>query len=177
MHRLFVACRPPPEIRRLLLAAMGGISGARWQDEDQLHLTLRFIGEAESWLAGDVHAALQRVHHPAFDIRLAGIGSFDRRGRVEAIWAGLAPQDSIKALHGKIDQALVRAGLEPERRAYLPHITLARMGRSVGDVRGFVEMSGGLSSPEFRVDRFSLFESQLSPLGALYTEVQRYKLD
>ena len=57
MHRLFVALRLPPTTRSLLLAAMGGISGARWQSEDQLHLTLRFIGEVDRHLARDVHAA------------------------------------------------------------------------------------------------------------------------
>jgi len=55
MHRLFVAIRPPAAIRAILLGAMGGISGARWQSEDQLHLTLRFIGEVDRHRAGEDH--------------------------------------------------------------------------------------------------------------------------
>ena len=62
MRRLFVAIRPPAPIRALLLDAMGGIGGARWQSDDQLHLTLRFIGEVDRHLAGDIHAALDRAY-------------------------------------------------------------------------------------------------------------------
>ena len=177
MHRLFVAIRPPDRIRDLLLAAMGGISGARWQEDDQLHLTLRFIGDVDRHRARDVHAALGAVHHPRFEIALDGIGLFDRRGQPGTIWAGLAPQEPLRTLHKKIDQAMVRVGIEREQRAYLPHITLARLKRSSGTVRDLLEQSGGLTSPPFFVDRFSLFESQLTPDGAVYTIIETYALD
>jgi 2'-5' RNA ligase len=156
---------------------MGGVAGARWQSEDQLHLTLRFIGEIDRHGARDVDAALSGVHHPRFDIALSGVGTFDRRGDPVALWAGVAPHEPLKALHNKIDQALARAGLEPERRAYTPHLTLARLPRGSGSVRGFVEASGGLTSAPFAVDEFSLFESRLTPEGAVYTRVARYSLD
>ena len=68
MHRLFVALRPPPAIRARLLAAMGGVPGARWQDDDQLHLTLRFIGEVDRPVAEDIAAALGTIHAPPLDI-------------------------------------------------------------------------------------------------------------
>ena len=57
MHRLFVAIRPPRAVRQRLLAIMGGVRGARWQSDDQLHLTLRFIGEVDRHLGDDIHAA------------------------------------------------------------------------------------------------------------------------
>ncbi len=176
MQRLFVAIRPPAQIREILRAAMGGIGGARWQSDAQLHLTLRFIGEVDRHLAGDVHAALGGVHHPGFEIALDGVGAFDKRGRVDAVWAGVSPQEPLHALHKKIDQALLRVGVAPDRRAYQPHITLARLNRSSGPVGGFVEGSGGLASPPFRIDRFSLFESRLTPEGAVYDEAARYSL-
>src|SRR5687767_13940565 len=172
MHRLFVAIRPPEPIRRQLLGAMGGISDARWQSEDQLHLTLRFIGEVDRHRAGDVHAALGAIHHPRFEIAVNGLGTFDRRGQPETVWAGVAPHEPLKALHKKVDQAIARVGVEPEQRAYLPHITLARLKRSSGSVRGLIEEAGGLRSEPFQVDRFALYESKLTPEGAVYTIVE-----
>ena len=177
MHRLFVAIRPPDRVRQLLLGAMGGISDARWQSEDQIHLTLRFIGEVDRHRAGDVHAALGAIHHPRFEIAVNGLGTFDRRGQPETVWAGVAPHEPLKALHKKVDQAIARVGVEPEQRAYLPHITLARLKRSSGSVRGLMEEAGGLRSEPFQVDRFALFESKLTPEGAAYTIVETYPLD
>lgn len=178
MHRLFVAIRPPAAIRAFLTAQMGGVPGARWQDDDQLHLTLRFIGEVERPVAEDVAAALGGVRHPRFEIALAGLGEFDRKGRRDAIWAGVAPHDALAALHRKVDQALVRIGLPPEARAYLPHITLARFARGGGgDPAGFFAAHGGLTSPAFEVAHFGLFESTLGSEGAHYEMVARYPLD
>ena len=177
MHRLFVAIRPPEAVRKLLLAAMGGISGARWQTEDQLHLTLRFIGEVDRHRAGDVHAALGGIHHPRFEISLDGVGAFDRRGQPVTIWAGVAPQEPLKTLHKKIDQAMARVGVEPDQRAFFPHITLARLKPGSARIRGLVEQSGGLRSEPFPVDRFALVESTLTPEGAVYTAVETYRLD
>jgi RNA 2',3'-cyclic 3'-phosphodiesterase len=176
VHRLFVAIRPPPAIRDLLLRTMGGISGARWQTDDQLHLTLRFIGEVDRHLAGDVHAALGAVHHPAFTLALSGIGTFDRRGVPDAVWAGVTPHEPLLSLYKKVGQALARVGVAPEQRAFLPHITLARLKRSSGPVGGLLEQSGGLTSPPFEVADFHLYESQLTPDGAVYTSAATYSL-
>lgn len=177
MHRLFVAIRPPAEVRARLRILMGGVKGARWQDDDQLHLTLRFIGEVETPQAEDVAAALAMARSPRFEVAVEGVGSFSSRGRVNALWAGVRPHDPLAHLHRKIDQALVRVGLEPERRAYLPHITLARFGREAGGVEAFLEHNAGLTSLPFEVDHFALFESQLGHEGAAYTIVERYPLD
>lgn len=176
MHRLFAAIRPPRPIRERLLATMGGIRGARWLDEDQLHLTLRFIGEVDRHVAGDVHAALGSVHHPRFEIALNGIGAFERRGDPTTLWAGVTPHDPLKALHKKIDQACLRAGVEPDRRAYMPHITLARLGRGAGPVQGLIEGSGALSSEPFAVEEFRLYESELGADGPAYSVVASYPL-
>lgn len=177
MLRLFVAINLPRAVRERLLAAMGGISGARWQSDDQLHLTLRFIGEVDRHLAGDIHAALGAVHQPRFELALAGLGAFERRGQPNAVWAGVAPHEPLKALHKKVDQAVLRAGIAPDRRAYLPHITLARLNRSAGPVHDLIGTTGGLSSPPFEIDNFCLFESRLTPEGASYSILERYPLD
>ena len=81
-----------------------------------------------------------------------------------------------RQLHRKIDQALVRCGLAPERRAYLPHITLARLNAPVELVEPFLQTHAGLVSPPFTLDHFLLFESRLGHAGASYEAVERYRL-
>lgn len=176
MHRLFVAIHPPRLVREQLLALMGGVSGARWLDETQIHLTLRFIGEVDRHLADDIHAALGSIHHPRFEIAIDGLRVFDRRGEPVTLWAGVAPHEPLKSLHRKIDQACLRAGVEPDRRAYLPHITLARLARGGGPVQPVLEAAGGVTSPLFAVEEFRLFESELTPDGATHHVVERYPL-
>ncbi|MDF7775228.1 RNA 2',3'-cyclic phosphodiesterase [Sphingomonas sp. AOB5] len=176
MHRLFVGLRPPAAIRARLLDLMGGIPGARWQDDGQLHITLRYIGEVERPVAEDIAIALGQVHWPAMQVAIDGVGEFDSRGRPNAVWAGLRPHDALASLHRKVDQALVRLGLEPERRAYLPHITLARMSGPSGIADRFLADHAGLSSEPFGFTHFILFESRLGSEGASYETVERYPL-
>lgn len=176
MHRLFVAIRPPRAVRERLLGLMSGIRGARWQSDEQLHLTLRFIGEVDRHQAEDIAAALGGIAHPGFEIALDGVGSFDKGGRPAAIWAGVAPRDALKSLHDKVDSALRRAGVEPDRRAFLPHITLARLNRAAGPIDGFLAANAGLASPPFAVESFRLFESSPGGEGAIYTTIERFGL-
>jgi len=156
---------------------MGGVAGVRWQTDDQLHITLRFIGEVDRHTGSDIAAALGSIRHPPFEASLSGIGTFGRRGQPGALWAGLAPHEPLKALHKKVDHACVRAGVAAEGRAYQPHITLARLKRGSGSVAGLAEASAGLSSPPFTIDSFGLFESTLTPDGAVYTLIERYRLN
>lgn len=176
MIRLFVGLRPPAAIRAQLLALMGGIPGARWQEDGQLHITLRFIGEVDERAAEDAALALSSVRWPPLEVALDGVGTFDSRGRINAVWAGVRPKEGLAALHRKIDQALVRAGQPPERRAYLPHVTLARMNTPSEAVSRFVEAHAGLASPAFALEHFYLFESHLGHEGARYEPVERYVL-
>jgi 2'-5' RNA ligase len=176
MHRLFVGLRPPPAIRALLLATMAGVFGARWQDDDQLHVTLRYIGEVERPLAEDVALALSGIRAAPIEAALAGVGRFDSRGRPNALWAGLTPHEPLAALHRKVDQALVRLGLAPEGRAYLPHITLARLSGAAGPTDRFLADYAALASSPFTFEHFTLFESHLGHEHASYEAVERYRL-
>lgn len=176
MHRLFVAFPLPAAIRAQLLALSGGIPGARWQRDDQLHLTLRFIGDADRHAAEDAALALASIRYPTIEIALSGTGQFDSRGRPNAVWAGVTPHDALAGLHKKIDQSLVRAGQPPEARAYLPHITLARMNAQSGAADKFLAEHAGLTSPAFTLTHFHLYESHLGREGASYEAVERYAL-
>src|SRR5881394_3427519 len=104
MHRLFIAIRPPEAVRDLLLDAMDDSADFRWQDEDQLHLTLRFVGEVERPVADDLAVQLGRIHSSPFDLRLAGTGRFEQRSS-GALWAGVEPKASVAALAAKVERA------------------------------------------------------------------------
>jgi len=177
MHRLFVAIRPPQEIRDLLIDAMDDSPALRWVGDEQLHLTLRFIGEVERPLADDVAAALGRIRSPAFELAVTGVGRFEQRNG-GALWAGVEPRAPVGELAAKVERACVQAGLVPERRAFHPHITLARWNRRNAEaVTAFERRHADLASPCFSVDEFVLFESHLSRHGPHYEVVAAYRLD
>jgi 2'-5' RNA ligase len=176
-HRLFVALRPPRSIRAMLIAAMHGISGARWQSDEQLHLTLRFIGEVDRHRAEDIAAALGALHAPAIAARIVGVNLFERQGRPHMVWAGVEPLVSLAALHRKVDQLLARVGIAAESRVFVPHITLARLNRGSGPVAPFLALHGDLASDDFTFDHVTLYESELGHGGSRYHPVARYPLE
>ena len=169
--RLFVALPcPEPIVDDLAPAMEGGPPGLRWVPEEQLHCTLRFIGEVERPVAEDIAQSLSELRSPAVEVRLDGVGIFSHRRR-GALWARLAPKSPLEALHEKIDRAVVRCGLAPERRAYLPHVTLARWSGGGIDARAWAERWAGLSSAPQVIDAFMLFESRLRRDGPTYDEL------
>ena len=176
MHRLFVALRPPEAVRDALVDAMGDSPELRWVGDEQLHLTLRFIGEVERPLADDIAAALSRIRSERFELRIAGVGLFERRSG-GALWAGVQPKAPVAALAAKVERACVGAGLEPERRAFHPHVTLARWSRrEAAAAQAFLERNRALDTEAFAVESFLLYESRLSRHGPHYEEVAEYPL-
>ena len=176
MHRLFVAIRPPEEVRDVLIDAMDDSPALSWVGDEQLHLTLRFVGEVDRPLANDIAAALDAVRAPKFELRVRGVGKFERRNG-GALWAAVEPREPVAALAAKVERALQQAGLQAEHRAFSPHITLARWNRGSGEaVEAFVRRNSTLASEPFEVDRFILYESNLSRHGAHYEEVANYPL-
>ncbi len=174
MHRLFLAIRPPDAVIDLLLDTMESLPGLRWQDDEQLHLTLRFVGEVERPLAEDLAAALATLRFTPFAIRIAGVGRFDHHKR-GALWAGVEPRAPLAGLAAKVERICVSVGLPPERRAFHPHITLARWGRGAGSsLDPFLTRHAALRSDEFSVDSVVLYESRLGRDGAHYEAVASY---
>ena len=175
MHRLFVAIRPPEEVRDRLIDLMDDGVAVRWQSDEQIHLTLRFIGEVERPAAEDIGIALETIRLPRFRIALAGLGRFDhhRRG---VLWAGIEPREELRALAAKVERACQSAGIEPERRAFHPHITLARWNGGKPKLDPLIERHAGLRSDPWEVDRFTLYESHLLRDGAHYDAIADYSL-
>ncbi|MBO0749065.1 MAG: RNA 2',3'-cyclic phosphodiesterase, partial [Porphyrobacter sp.] len=120
MPRLFIAICPPEAVREALLATAGGIDGARWQDDDQLHLTLAFAGEVDREQANDLSKALEEVESAAFEAEVSGVGHFERKGAATAVWARVPLTEPLAQLQRRVARACRRAGLEPEKRAYRP---------------------------------------------------------
>ena len=179
-HRLFIGIRPPEAVCEKLLDTMEALEGARWVDEDNLHLTLRFVGEVERPAANDLAEALGRIDRPRFDLRVAGTGAFDRTRRHEsyphAVWARVPHSEPLEGLRHKVEQACALVGLGRETRRFTPHITLARTDRATEPVAGWLSVWGDLSAGPWTVEEFVLFESRLGRTGAHYEEVVRYRL-
>lgn len=189
MIRLFTALGLPDDLRTRLTTLQAGIDGARWVAPENLHITLRFIGEVAEDRAHDIVAALDRIHSPAFSVTVSGAGRFGSRDRTRALWAGVARSDALAALHEKIDRALINTGLPPEGRKYTPHVTLARFGGGHGGGQGgrrdagagrvlqWLEAQGGFFAMPFEAREFVLYESHLGRKGAVYMPVATFPLN
>ena len=173
-HRLFVAIRPPEDIRDALIDLMDGVDNARWQDEDQLHLTLRYAGEVDAHRADDLAEALSRLKVEPFELAINGVGVFEKKGVVHTLWAGIVPSEPLLRLERKVERACTSVGIAPETRKFSPHVTLARLNASCGPSAPFLARHAGLSLGPWRVDDYILYESHLRPQGSLYEPVVTY---
>lgn len=176
--RLFVALDLPHSLRQLLADLEVGLAGARWVPPENFHITLRFIGEVAGHQAEEVDLALAALRGRAFDLCLAGVGTFDKNGRVARLWAGVEKSPSLDLLHGKIENALQRAGFPMERRRFAPHVTLARLDNAVeGKLAAWVQAHNLFRSEKVRVQHFTLFSSRLGKEQSVYTAEVEYPLD
>lgn len=178
MPRLFVAIDLPSSIRERLASLCCGLPGARWIDPEQMHLTLRFIGEVDSSVFQLVREALTEVRSEPFTLQLEGIGFFPPRGQPRVAWVGIRRSDQLILLRKRIESVLVRSGLAPEGRKYSPHITLARLKNTPGSrIGAYLAHNGLFLTGEFPVREFYLYSSVLNSKGAKHYIEQKYALD
>jgi 2'-5' RNA ligase len=177
MLRLFVALALPALVKAQLGAMAGGIPGARWIPPENYHLTLRFIGEIEPWRAEEVDAALAAVRAPRFDLALAGVGIFEKGGRIQSLYVPAERSEALARLQTKVETALQRVGLEPERRRFTPHVTLARTDRAeTHKLVSFLQAHALFRPPPVTVEHFTLFSSHLGKEAAHYVPEVEYEL-
>src|SRR4030088_2472263 len=176
MLRLFVGIEFPPELKLHLSMLETVIPGARWVDPGNFHLTLRFIGEVDEGVAADIDDALGRLRARRFTLQLAGTGVFGGE-RPRALWGGVERQPELVSLRDKIEQALIRIGLDPEPRKFAPHVTLARLRDPALDMLAeFLAANAQFRAPPLPVEHFSLIASFLTKAGSIYEDQADYPL-
>jgi RNA 2',3'-cyclic 3'-phosphodiesterase len=176
MLRLFVGIEFPPELRLRLSLLQSGVAGARWVDPGNFHLTLRFIGEVDEGTAADVDEALLRLKARPFNLQLAGAGAFGG-DKPRQLWVGVERESALATLQGKIELALIRAGLPPEPRKFAPHVTLARLrDPKRADIQQFLATHAQFRAEPLRVERFSLIASYPTKAGSVYEDQADYEL-
>ena len=175
--RLFVALDLPSSMRTRLSFLAGGLPGVRWVPPENLHVTLRFIGEMPGWRAEEVDHALAGLRAPGFTIQLAGVGAFEKGGRVTSLWVGVERNPQLEHLQAKVERALQAAGVERERRRFVPHVTLARLdGAPEAKVAAWVQGHNLFRSETMAVEHFTLFSSLLGKEQAVYVPEVEYEL-
>ena len=177
MIRLFIAILLPEEIQTQLHAMGRSLPGAKPVPAEQIHLTLRFIGEVEGARYKDIKETLTEINAPAFNIAVQGVGHFPPRGKPRVVWAGVQPVDPLIRLKRKIDTSLLSCGIGADGRKYSPHVTIARLNNPpMQRLTSFLAGNAFLDFAEFPVNSFLLYSSSLSPKGARHTVEAQYEL-
>lgn len=177
MYRLFVAIELPEWVKAELSGLSFGLPNANWVPDEQLHLTLRFIGEVDKVQFEEIAQALTEVQLDPFDLVLEGIGTFPPRGTPRVLWVGVEKSEPLLQLRHRVDSALGQAGVPPEGRKFSPHITLARLKDAPMSRLGpFLTGHALFKLEPFEIEEFHLFSSQLTSKGAIHTLEETYSL-
>jgi 2'-5' RNA ligase len=176
--RIFLAMFPPPETQTLAWDVVEALKrpadGVSWVKRDNLHFTLRFIGEiGEDGLARVTAAAREAAaQSPAFDAVLGHCGAFPGLKRARVLWLGLeqgGPPMTVVA--GALDRALAKRGFEPEKNKFAPHLTIGRVREPRHDWTAPLAAVGTLAEAQaarFAVRSLQVMQSQLHPAGSIY---------
>lgn len=176
MPRLFTAVELPEAVREDLAALEAPLGGARWVEEDNLHLTLRFAGDIDNRTADEFAAALGEIEAEPFSLQIAGLGAFGGNDP-RTLYADIEPSPALERLARAHERAARNAGLAPEGRKFKPHVTLARLRHArVDDVARFLQSHGGLRCAPFAVTQFVLLSSRPNVGGGPYVEEAAYPL-
>jgi RNA 2',3'-cyclic 3'-phosphodiesterase len=176
LPRLFTGLELPSEIAAELAMLRGGVSGARWVEAEDYHITLRFIGDIDDRAAGEAAAALGEIHRPSFPVVLEGLSWFGG-DKPRAIVAMVKPTPALVELQADQERRLRRIGLPPETRKYTPHVTLARLrSASPYAVADYLSARGYFPSRQFEATRFVLFSARESMGGGPYLVEAAYAL-
>jgi 2'-5' RNA ligase len=174
--RLFVALPIPDAVAHSLLLLQGGVPGARWQRREQMHLTLRFIGEVNGADARALDDALAGIDAPAFEMQMHGVGQFGNK-LPHSLWAAARRSDLLEHLARKVDAAIRRIGQPQDAHKFMPHVTLARLRHAELDkVREWLTHHALYTSEPFEVGAFCLYSSKLTSDGSIYRVEQEYPL-
>lgn len=176
MPRLFSALRLPAEVAMRLSLLKGGLSGARWIEPDDFHITLRFFGDVDRHLANELAYGLAGIERERFDLRLTRLDCFGG-SKPHSIFASVEPSRALSELQAEHERIAQRAGLRPDSRKFTPHVTIARLrGTSEMALADYLSVRGGFTTPPFEVDAFCLMSSRDSTGGGPYVVEERHEL-
>ena len=175
--RLFVALPIPDPVAHGIMLIQGGVPGARWQRREQLHLTLRFIGETDGRDATMLDDALAMIEAPAFGLQLHGVGQFGNR-QPHSLWAGVRRSEAVEHLQRKVDAAIRRVGQPQDAHKFMPHVTVARLRNPEGPkLIEWLTHHALFTSADFPVNAFNLYSSRLTSDGSVYAVEREYPLE
>ncbi len=175
--RVFIAVDIPETTRRELAGLGGTLPNSRAVPEEQLHLTLRFLGEVEGGRLLDIQGVLEEISRPPFPLRLKGVGTFPPRGIPRILYAGIDPPAPLFTLRQVIDRKLADIAIPRDKQRYTPHLTLARLKNCpLGRLQQFLAGNALLVTPDFQVEAFTLYGSHLTRDGAIHTPLRTYPL-
>ena len=168
--RLFVSVELPHAITQLLGELDPHLRGVRWLAPEQMHLTLSFLGNVSAETEEKLRANLCAISWKAFFLPLVGLGTFPGKGRPNILWLGGGQgHPHLFQLHKRVQEAALAAGLEPDLRAFHPHITLARCRDvSAESLRPFLRAHAGFDAGMIHVESFFLNSSELTSAGSVY---------
>jgi len=176
--RLFIAINIPSEIKAELANLLKGISdhGLKKVSSENLHLTMKFLGEVDEKKAEAIKQRLAEIKAVQFKISLKGIGFFPNGNYIKVVWVGIEEgREEIIALQKEIDSRLSELGF-PKERDYQPHLTIAR-AKYIKDHKKFMEFAESAKiSASLEVTSFDLMESSLLPGGPEYRIISGFKL-
>ncbi len=187
MIRAFVAVPvEDPVVRRRLAGAhslLPPLRGVRWIPESQLHFTVKFLGEigADRVTAAKAATAAAAAR-AAGGVRLAleGLGAFPPRGPARVLWAGCGEgAEALTSIGAAVEAAFVAEGFPREERPFSPHLTLARV-KDPGAGKRLTRALPTIPPEPFgavRVSSLVLYQSDLTPRGAEYTELLRVAIE
>lgn len=164
--RLFVALVPPAPVQAALAALAAPLTGGRWTPAENLHLTLRFIGETAPEKSDAYAAALARVRVEPFVLPTGGVGLFPSRGPAKVLWAGIGHGHTrLYQLRKQVDEALLTVDSGLAMPGFHPHFTIARLDdhHESKAVAHFMAWHQAFEGPPFRVAEFLLISSELRP--------------
>lgn len=175
--RLFVAASVPEHELAWLREATEGLRdrwpGARWTSAENQHVTLKFLGSTPPDRLSDLLAACSAVAEQIrpSELALEGLGAFPSRTRARVLWAGIHdPALTLTAAAAALDDRLAPLGYTAEKRAFTPHLTLARF-RSPVRIGVLPDLPPTLAFP---LNGFGLWRSHLSPRGARYEQLRNF---
>ena len=176
MPRLFIALEIPADVATELTLHRGGLSGARWIEPADYHVTLRFLGDVDRRLANDVDHMLSDIGAYPFEVTLDALGSFGG-DKPRAVFARVAPTKALTELQGDIERQMRRLGLPAEGRKFVPHVTLARLrDTSPVELAHYLGLHPIVRPIAFTARRVALMSSRDSIGGGPYVLEAAYPL-